>query len=72
MPALSACATWVIGKVFVQHFASGGTLLDFDPPEYRRFIETQKEKFVSRQQAPSVASQRGKRATNKGGQASNP
>jgi uncharacterized protein (DUF697 family) len=30
MPALSAGATYVIGKVFIQHFASGGTLLDFD------------------------------------------
>ena len=38
MPALSAGATYVIGKVFIQHFASGGTLLDFDVPDYREFI----------------------------------
>jgi uncharacterized protein (DUF697 family) len=72
MPALSACATWVIGKVFIQHFASGGTLLDFNPPDYREFIKAQKQKFASRQQTASGASQRGKRApTNKEGQAAN-
>ena len=27
MAAVSAPATWVLGKVFIQHFASGGTLL---------------------------------------------
>ncbi len=45
MPVFSAGATWVIGKVFIQHFASGGTLLDFNPPDYREFIKAQKEKF---------------------------
>ena len=30
MPVVSAGATYVIGKVFIQHFASGGTLLDFN------------------------------------------
>ena len=29
MPAVAACGTWVIGKVFMKHFASGGTLLYF-------------------------------------------
>jgi uncharacterized protein (DUF697 family) len=45
MPAFSAGATYVIGKVFIQHFASGGTLLDFNPPDYREFIKAQKEKL---------------------------
>jgi uncharacterized protein (DUF697 family) len=45
MPVVSAGATWVIGKVFIQHFASGGTLLDFNPPDYREFIKTQREKL---------------------------
>jgi uncharacterized protein (DUF697 family) len=44
MPVFSAGATYVIGKVFIQHFASGGTLLDFNPPDYREFIKAQKEK----------------------------
>jgi uncharacterized protein (DUF697 family) len=48
MAAVSAGATWVIGKVFIQHFASGGTLLDFNPPDYREFIKTQKEKWNAR------------------------
>jgi uncharacterized protein (DUF697 family) len=48
MPAFSAAATYVIGKVFIQHFASGGTFLDFNPPDYREFIKAQKEKFSSR------------------------
>jgi uncharacterized protein (DUF697 family) len=45
MPVYSACATFVIGKVFQKHFASGGTLLDFNPPDYREFIKAQSEKF---------------------------
>ncbi len=48
MPVVSAGATWVIGKVFMQHFASGGTLLDFNPPDYREFIKAQKERLGMR------------------------
>jgi uncharacterized protein (DUF697 family) len=51
MPTVSAGATYVIGKVFIQHFASGGTLLDFNPPDYREFIKAQKDKFSSRSSA---------------------
>jgi uncharacterized protein (DUF697 family) len=57
MPAMSAGATYVIGKVFIQHFASGGTLLDFNPPDYREFIKAQKEKFNARKGAPPSAAQ---------------
>ena len=56
MPVFSAGATYVIGKVFIQHFASGGTLLDFNPPDYREFIKAQKEKWNSRSTAPAVSS----------------
>jgi len=57
MPVFSAGATYVIGKVFIQHFASGGTLLDFNPPDYREFIKAQKEKFAARSAAtPSSGS----------------
>jgi uncharacterized protein (DUF697 family) len=48
MPVLSAGATYAIGKAFIQHFASGGTLLDFNPPDYREFIKAQKEMWDSR------------------------
>jgi len=53
MPALSAGATYAIGKAFIQHFASGGTLLDFNPPDYREFIKAQKAKWDARRGASS-------------------
>src|SRR5271155_4685400 len=48
MPVLSAGATFAIGKTFVQHFETGGTLLDFNPPDYREFVKAQKEMWESR------------------------
>jgi uncharacterized protein (DUF697 family) len=48
MPFLSAGATYAIGKAFIEHFASGGTLLDFNPPDYRDFVRAQKEMWDSR------------------------
>jgi uncharacterized protein (DUF697 family) len=48
MPTLSAGATYAVGKAFIQHFESGGTLLDFNPPDYHEFIKAQKEKWDSR------------------------
>jgi len=55
MPALAAGATYAIGKAFIQHFESGGTLLDFNPPDYREFIKAQKEKWDSRSRAKVAA-----------------
>jgi uncharacterized protein (DUF697 family) len=55
MSGVSAGATYAIGKVFIQHFASGGTLLDFDPPDYREFIKAQKDKWSSRSVSSSAA-----------------
>jgi uncharacterized protein (DUF697 family) len=48
MPVLSAGATYAIGKAFIEHFSSGGTLLDFNPPDYRDFVRAQKEMWDSR------------------------
>jgi uncharacterized protein (DUF697 family) len=48
MPVLSGGATYAIGKAFIEHFASGGTLLDFNPPDYREFVRAQKEMWDSR------------------------
>lgn len=48
MPVLSAGATYAIGKAFIQHFASGGTLLDFNPPDYREFIKAHREMWESK------------------------
>src|SRR5262245_52974667 len=74
MPVISAGATYVIGKVFIQHFASGGTLLDFNPPDYREFIKAQKEKFAARSAAtPSSGSASATRsASSKGAATSGP
>ena len=41
-PALAVGATYAIGTAFIQHFVSGGTLLDFSPPDYHEFIKAQK------------------------------
>jgi uncharacterized protein (DUF697 family) len=38
MPSSSAAFTYAIGKVFLQHFASGGTFLDFDPKTVREYF----------------------------------
>lgn len=43
MPAFGAGVTWAIGKVFIQHFASGGTFLDFDPEKVRAFFSKDKK-----------------------------
>jgi uncharacterized protein (DUF697 family) len=56
MPVLSAGATYAIGKAFVQHFESGGTLLDFNPPDYRDFVKAQKEMWESRTRGRSTRS----------------
>jgi uncharacterized protein (DUF697 family) len=48
MPALAGGATYAIGRAFIQHFVSGGTLLDFNPPDYKEFIRAQKEMWSGR------------------------
>jgi uncharacterized protein (DUF697 family) len=48
LPALSAGATYAIGRAFIQHFETGGTLLDFNAPDYREFVRKQKEMWDSR------------------------
>jgi|SRR5579871_1456942 len=37
VPGFAAGLTWAVGKVFIQHFASGGTFLDFDPDKTRAY-----------------------------------
>ena len=36
---------------------SGGTLLDFNPPDYREFVKAQKEMWNSRNKGSEVRSQ---------------
>ncbi|HET9718139.1 MAG TPA: DUF697 domain-containing protein [Pseudolabrys sp.] len=59
-PALATAATYAIGMVFIQHFASGGTLLDFEPPNYREFITREMQLHLGRpSKAAPVSSDRG-------------
>jgi len=48
MPVLSAGATYAIGQSFIKHFESGGTLLDFNPPDYRELVKSQTEAWNAR------------------------
>jgi uncharacterized protein (DUF697 family) len=34
-PALDGASTYAVGKIFIEHFESGGTFLDFNPDEWR-------------------------------------
>lgn len=58
-PALAMAATYAIGMVFVQHFATGGTLLDFEPPNYREFISREMQAHLGR--APKTTPARSER-----------
>ena len=59
MPVLSAGATYAIGNAFIKHFESGGTLLDFNPPDYREFVKASKEMWDSRTKGSSSESTKG-------------
>ena len=41
MPAINGGTTYAIGKVFKQHFESGGTFLTFDAAKVRAYFEEQ-------------------------------
>lgn len=41
LPFLNGAATYAIGKVFIQHFAAGGTFLTFDPEAVRDYFQAQ-------------------------------
>jgi uncharacterized protein (DUF697 family) len=43
VPGAAAAFTYAVGKVFLQHFASGGTFLDFDPRKVREHFARQFE-----------------------------
>jgi uncharacterized protein (DUF697 family) len=38
LPLTAGAATYATGRVFIQHFASGGTLLDLDPAKMREYF----------------------------------
>ena len=41
IPAASGALTYAVGRVFIQHFECGGTLLDFDPAKVRKYFAEQ-------------------------------
>ena len=43
IPAASGGLTYAVGRVFIQHFECGGTLLDFDPAKVRKYFAQQYE-----------------------------
>lgn len=43
MPALSSATTYAVGKVFIQHFEAGGTLLTFEPERMREHFRREFE-----------------------------
>lgn len=47
MAILSGASTYAIGQVFIKHFESGGTFLDFDVEDFKTFYEEQFEKGKS-------------------------
>jgi len=56
LPVLAGASTYAIGMVFNQHFASGGTFLDFDPETVREHYE---ECFEKGKEAAADAQDKG-------------
>lgn len=44
VPALAAASTTALGRVFMVHFETGGTLLDFDADKMRDYFDQEFEK----------------------------
>ncbi|HIE01875.1 MAG TPA: DUF697 domain-containing protein [Thiotrichaceae bacterium] len=44
MSLFGGAATYAVGKVFIQHFESGGTFLTFDPNKVREHFQAEFEK----------------------------
>lgn len=44
MSLFGGAATYAVGKVFIQHFESGGTFLDLDPTKVREYFAAEFEK----------------------------
>jgi len=61
MPALSMGATYAIGLAFIQHFSSGGTLLNFDPPNYGEFIKAHSDAWNARSNYKAAPTPTGKK-----------
>jgi uncharacterized protein (DUF697 family) len=54
-PAIAAAATYALGRVFIQHFESGGTFLDFNPEEVRAYYQSEFRAKAGSAASPAVA-----------------
>lgn len=54
LPSVYGAATYAIGRVFISHFESGGTFLDFDPQKTRAYFLAEFEKAKSQPQQPQA------------------
>jgi uncharacterized protein (DUF697 family) len=41
VPAFASASTYAVARVFIQHFESGGTFLDFDPEKVREYYQSE-------------------------------
>lgn len=46
-PAFASASTYAVGKVFIQHFESGGTFLDLDPDKVREHFNREYTEYQS-------------------------
>src|SRR5262249_16062257 len=65
VPLLSGATTYAVGKVFIQHFESGGTFLDFDPTKVKEHFQEEFEKgkvaaqeFINKKPADEAAAEK--------------
>ena len=61
--AFASAATFAVGKVFIQHFESGGTFLDFEPSEVRACLHGGVEEGAGRLGSNPSSRSPGARAT---------
>ncbi|MFV3127394.1 YcjF family protein [Niveispirillum sp. KHB5.9] len=55
LPGFNAAFTYAVGKVFQQHFASGGTFLTFDPEKVKEYFVNQYNKVRGKKAAEPAA-----------------
>ncbi len=48
VPGLAAGSTWALGQIFITHFESGGTVLDFDPKKYKDHFTEMIKKYTAK------------------------
>ncbi|MFC1886772.1 YcjF family protein [Thermodesulfobacteriota bacterium] len=67
MPTIAGASTYAVGKVFVQHFASGGTFLTFDPEKVMGYYAEMFEegKKTAKQAASDVKNDKPEREKDK-------